>query len=165
MVTSGSPVAVTDEYVSYQQRLSANTRKNIDASEVISHEGLPSIAAAYLTESGSDKKRKRFTHGDSMDMHIQVRDLKNGGPCHLGLIVNRSDDTQMFSCRTKEDGVVLNEERSEIVVRLPGRTPRRGVRGFGVPSRRGVRAGAGPARRLAALPGQLPGPRRRGFSR
>ncbi len=120
VVTSGNPINVTDEYVNFQYALSggqsAQAAKKADQQPVA---GQPHLGDMKITAAGADEWRADFRSGEMVDIHVDVRNPGGSGRFHVGVIVNRNDDVQVFSARTLEGGTAFEGAGGTMRLRVP----------------------------------------------
>lgn len=123
VVTAGNPINVTDEYVNFQYALSGGqqAQANKDAGPVSAGDAriaLPHLGDMKVTAAGLEEWRSEFASGEMVDIHLQVRNPSGQGKLHVGIIVNRNDDVQVFSARSSEGGCAFEGTGGTMRVRV-----------------------------------------------
>lgn len=120
VVTAGNPINVTDEYVNFQYALSGG--QSAQASKVDGQRpsaGQPHLGDMKITAAGADEWRAEFQSGEMVDIHVDVQNPGGSGRFHVGIIVNRNDDVQVFSARTLEGGTAFEGTGGTMRLRVP----------------------------------------------
>ncbi len=124
VVTSGNPINVTDEYVNFQYALSGGQQAQAQKQDgqldsAASKAFMPHLGDMKVTAAGSDEWRSEFVSGEVVDIHVEVRNPGGHGKAHVGIIVNRNDDVQVFSSRSLEGGCCFEGAGGTLRVRVP----------------------------------------------
>ena len=119
VVMAGDPTSVTDEYSNYFHARAVGRAARLAAT---GH--AVSATAAHLTNvklcpAGKTEEVDSFRSGDHVDFHLGFRNPTGEGKFHLGLIVNRSDEVQVFTSRSLDAGMSYEGEGGYAVVRVP----------------------------------------------
>jgi lipopolysaccharide transport system ATP-binding protein len=120
VVTSGNPINVTDEYVNFQYALSGGQSAQAAKTQAVTAAaGAPHLGEMKITAAGADEWRADFVSGEVVDIHLEVRNPAGHGRFHVGIIVNRNDDVQIFSSRSLESGCFFEGSGGSMRVRVP----------------------------------------------
>lgn len=121
LVKGGDPITITDEYQNAQLALAAGRDPFAEyAARSDGHlpSALPHLEDAVLRPVGSSNGKDTYTCGDQAELEVTWANPGDEA-VHLGLIVLRNDDLMVFGVRSVEAGLVLDQRRGRLRVRLP----------------------------------------------
>ncbi|NRA97212.1 MAG: ATP-binding cassette domain-containing protein, partial [Planctomycetes bacterium] len=119
VVMAGDPTAVTDEYSNYYYARSVGRAARLAATGHAVSAAIAHLTNVKVCPAGRTEEVDTFKSGDHVDFHLGFRNPTGKGKFHLGLIVNRSDEVQVFSSRSFEAGVSYEGDGGYAVVRVP----------------------------------------------
>lgn len=118
VVMAGDPTAVTDEYSNYYYARSVGRAARLAATGHAVSAAIAHLTNVKVCPAGRTEEVDTFKSGDHVDFHLGFRNPTGKGKFHLGLIVNRSDEVQVFSSRSFEAGVSYEGDGGYAVVRV-----------------------------------------------
>lgn len=121
VVMSGDPTSVTDEYANYFYARAVGRAARLEAAGHDVRAAIAHLTDVKTCRAGETEATDTFQSGDHVDFHLGFRNPTGEGRFHLGLIVYRSDEVQVFSTRSLESGVSYEGEGGYGVVRVPVR--------------------------------------------
>lgn len=120
-ITEGDPNNVTDEYVNYTFALSAGQAAQAaenGAGAPVSN-ALPHLGEIKICPKGTTEASNAFQSNQVVDIHLEYKNPTGKGTYHVGVIVNRNDDIQIFTSRSMDFGKCLDGTKSRLIMRVP----------------------------------------------
>jgi ABC-type polysaccharide/polyol phosphate transport system ATPase subunit len=119
VVTRGHPPHVTDEYVNFQFAEAGGKAAQLRQVGISAPAGLPHLGEIKMCREGQGRPAGRFSPGDVVDIHLQCVNPTGEGRFHVGILVSRDDDVQVFGSRSREFDRHLDGKDSTLVLRVP----------------------------------------------
>jgi len=119
IVMGGTPTEVTDEYANYYYAQSAGRDARLAATGHAVTAGMPHLTDVKVCASGTDVPQTEFNSGDTVDIYLGYENPTGEGRFHLGLIVTRNDEVQVFTARSLEGGLSVAGDGGYGVARVP----------------------------------------------
>jgi hypothetical protein len=116
---AGDPTSVTDEYSNYYYARSVGRAARLAATGHAVSAAIAHLTNVKVCPAGKTEEVDTFKSGDHVDFHLGFRNPTGKGKFHLGLIVNRSDEVQVFTSRSLEAGISYEGDGGYAVVRVP----------------------------------------------
>lgn len=108
IVMGGPPNDVTDEYANYFYAEAAGRDAKLAQTGHAVTAGMAHLTDVKVCPMGTDEARTEFDSGETVDVWLGYKNPGGEGRFHLGLIVNRNDEVQVFTTRSLESGLVVD---------------------------------------------------------
>ncbi|MAG55064.1 MAG: hypothetical protein CMJ83_02110 [Planctomycetes bacterium] len=118
MIQHGDPTRVTDDYVNFQYAQSAGKAAQLEQTGHAVVAELPHLGDLKVCRAGESEDCETFGTGDTVDFHLGFKNPSGEGTHHLGLIVSRNDDIQVFTSRSKEYGQRVTGTSGSLIMRV-----------------------------------------------
>ncbi len=118
-IMAGDPTKVTDEYSNYRYARPSGRAARLEATGHAVVASIAHLADMKVCRAGSAEPASSFRSGEVADFYLGFSNPTLKGKYHLGVIVNRADEVQVFATRSLEHGMTFEGNGGYAVMRVP----------------------------------------------